>query len=204
MPKYTYTYFPVKALGEAPRLLMVYGGQDFEDVRVSPENWPELKPKTPFGQMPLIQIDGKVYAQSNAISRYLGRKYGVNGATPEQDLEIDQVVDFINDIRAKAATVHYEQDEAAKAKRHAEFTKDVYPALLNKFSDIIAKNNGHVALGKLTWGDFIFAGMFDYLKAMLQDPQLEKKYPNFKKVVDNVENLPKVKEYVAKRPQTPF
>lgn len=55
---------------------------------------------TPFGQMPVLEIDGKSYAQSFAISRYLGRKYGVSGADVEEDLEIDQNVDFVNDIRA--------------------------------------------------------------------------------------------------------
>lgn len=44
MPKYVYHYFPVKALGEAPRMLLSYGGQEFEDIRVNPEQWPEYKP----------------------------------------------------------------------------------------------------------------------------------------------------------------
>ncbi|GBP56314.1 Glutathione S-transferase 2 [Eumeta japonica] len=49
--------------------------------------------------MPTLEIDGKQYAQSIAICRYLGRKYRISGATPEEDLLIDQIVDFINDIR---------------------------------------------------------------------------------------------------------
>jgi prostaglandin-H2 D-isomerase / glutathione transferase len=44
MPKVVFTYFPVKALGEGPRMLLAYGGQEFEDDRISPENWPKIKP----------------------------------------------------------------------------------------------------------------------------------------------------------------
>lgn len=47
----------------------------------------------------MLEIDGKQYAQSIAICRYLGRKYGLAGTTPEEDLIIDQNLDFFNDIR---------------------------------------------------------------------------------------------------------
>ncbi|XP_052755102.1 glutathione S-transferase 2-like [Galleria mellonella] len=202
MPKAVFHYFPVKALGEPVRLLLAYGGQEFEDDRIPSDKWPEYKPKTPFGQMPVLELNGKVYAQSIATSRYLGRKYGLAGADIEEDFLIDQYVDFLNDIRAKAATVHYEPDAALKAKKHEENAKNLYPVLLGKLDDIIRKNNGHLVAGKLTWGDFVFAGMYDYLKAMLQSPDLDTKYPSFKKLQDTVLSLPKVREYVAAAPPT--
>ncbi|CAK1555545.1 unnamed protein product [Leptosia nina] len=195
MPNVTFYYFPVKALGEAVRLLLAYGGQEFEDKRVAIEDWPAFKPSTPFGQMPVLEIDGKKYAQSFAICRYLARKYGLSGSDAEEDFEIDQNVDFLNDIRAKAAVVQYEPDQDVKAKKHEEQSKNVYPALLEKLDEIIKKNNGHIAAGKLTWADFAFAGMFDYLKMMMQIPDLEKKYPSFQQVVDAVYSLPKVKAF---------
>lgn len=49
--------------------------------------------------MPVLEIDGKQYAQSVAISRYLGRKYRLAGDNEEEAFEIDQNVDFLNDIR---------------------------------------------------------------------------------------------------------
>lgn len=57
---------------------------------------------------------------------------------------------------------------------------------------------------QLTWADFAFAGMFDYLKTMLQMPDLEKKYPSFQQVVDAVYSQPKVKAYVEKAPKTEY
>ncbi|KAJ8712543.1 hypothetical protein PYW07_005385 [Mythimna separata] len=204
MPKVVFYYFPVKALGESARLLLAYGGEEFEDRRVSSEDWPAFKPKTLFGQMPILEIDGKQYAQSLAISRYLGRKYGLVGETPEDAFEIDQNVDLVNDLRGKAAAVDYEPDEAVKEKKYEEYVKNVYPDFFERLSAIIEKNNGFLALGKLTWGDFVLAGMFDYLKKMLRMPDLEKKYPAFQKVIDNVYSIPKVKAYADAAPATDF
>nr|QIC35748.1 glutathione S-transferase sigma 1 [Ostrinia furnacalis] len=202
--KVSFTYFNVKALGESGRLLLAYGGQEFEDKRFTSETWPEIKPTTPFGQAPVLEIDGKKYAQSLAIARYLGRKYGLAGATPEEDLEIDMYNDFVNDIRAKAASVQYESDEVLKEKKHEDFSKNVYPAMLSKLNEIVGQNNGHIAVGKLTWADFVFAGMYDYLKMMLRIPDLDTKYPNLKKVVDNVYSLPQLKAYLAAAPKCDF
>ncbi|XP_068617952.1 glutathione S-transferase 2 [Battus philenor] len=201
MPKIVFTYFNLRALGEAARLLMTYGGEEFEDHRIDMEQWKEIKAKTLFGQVPILEVDGKQYAQSNAICRYLGHKYGLAGATLEEDLIIDQTVDFINDIRSKAAIVHYEPDEAVKAKKHEDFAKNHYPFMLEKLDQIIKENNGHLALGKLTWADFVFAGLYLYLKGMLQMPDLDDKYPSFKKLYDTIFSFPKIKEYVAKLPE---
>lgn len=195
MPKYVYHYFPVKALGEGPRLLLAYGGEEWEDKRLPMDKWLEFKPKTLFGQMPILEIDGKQYAQSIPIARYLGNKYGLGGQTPEEELEIDQNVAFVNDIRAAAAAVHYEKDEATKAKKHAENMENRYPMMVEKLVEIITKNNGHVALGKLTWGDFVYAGLLEYIKDMLQMPDLDEKYPILKKPLDAVMALPQVKAY---------
>ncbi|KAG6447470.1 glutathione S-transferase 2-like [Manduca sexta] len=196
MPKVVYHYFSCKALGESGRMLLAYGGQEFEDHRILSADWPDFKPNTPFGQMPVMVIDGKKYAQSTAISRYLGRKYGLAGSNEEEAFEIDQNVEYLHDIRAKAAGVFYEADEALKAKKHEDFVKNVYPDMLKRLNAIIEKNNGHIAAGKLTWGDFVFTGMFEYLKTMLQMPDLEKTYPVFKKVQQAVLSQPKVKAYV--------
>lgn len=44
MSKYVLYYSGAKALGEPPRLLLSFGGQEFEDVRLTMEQWPEFKP----------------------------------------------------------------------------------------------------------------------------------------------------------------
>lgn len=60
--------------------------------------------------------------------------------------------------------------------------------------------SSNVYLFQLTWGDFVFTGVYDYLKKMLQMPDLDTKYPAFKELTDNVLTQPKVKEYTVKAP----
>ncbi|XP_063365360.1 glutathione S-transferase 2-like isoform X2 [Cydia amplana] len=154
--------------------------------------------------MPLMVVDGKQYAQSIPLSRYLGRKHGLAGSNIEEDFLIDQNVEFINDIRSKAAAAHYEADAALKAKKHEDLSKNVYPGMLAKLDQILKENNGHLALGKLTWGDFVFAGVYAYLKAMLQAPDLDERFPAFKKLEQTVYSLPKVKAFADAAPKTDF
>uniref|UniRef100_A0A0K8TUE8 glutathione transferase n=1 Tax=Epiphyas postvittana TaxID=65032 RepID=A0A0K8TUE8_EPIPO len=197
------TYFQVKGLGEQVRLLLAYGGEDFKDTRLTREEWPAFKPKTPFGQGPVLNIDGKQYAQSSAICRYLGRKYNLAGDDIEEAFEIDQNVEFLNDIRLHGFQVFSQPTEELKDKKHEEKSK-VYPDLLKKLEQIIIANNGHLAAGKLTWGDFVFAGQYEMLKMMMRNPDLGDQYPSLKKLYDTVMALPQLQKYLASAPKTDF
>lgn len=43
MPQYRITYFNSKGRAEVMRQILAYGGQDFEDKRLDPEQWMDLK-----------------------------------------------------------------------------------------------------------------------------------------------------------------
>ena len=48
MVHYKLHYFDVRGLGEMSRMVLHYAGQDFEDHRVSDEDWPDYKPSMKF------------------------------------------------------------------------------------------------------------------------------------------------------------
>lgn len=62
-------------------------------------------PATPFGQMPVLEVDGKKINQSTAICRYLAKQHGLVGANDWEDLEIDATVDTIHDLRTSKSRV---------------------------------------------------------------------------------------------------
>ncbi|CAH0725478.1 unnamed protein product, partial [Brenthis ino] len=202
MPKVKITYFNLKGLAEGIRLLLTYGDQEFEDVRIERKDWPALKPTTPFGVLPFLEIDGKKYSQSSAIGRYLGKKYGLAGKDIEEDFEIDQILDFFNDIRIKAAAVFFETDEKIQVKKQEDLEKNYYPFVLKKLDDIIAKNNGHVALGKLTWADFIIGGCYPAFKKLIKISNFDEQYPNIKKPQEKLLAIPKLRAYCETAPVT--
>jgi glutathione S-transferase len=74
MSKPKLVYFDIDgARGEATRLAMVIGGVPFEDDRVKFTDWESRKPATPFGALPVLDLDGQTVAQSNGINRYVGK-----------------------------------------------------------------------------------------------------------------------------------
>ena len=44
MPSYKLTYFDARGRGEIARMVLAAAGQKYENVRVSFEDWPALKP----------------------------------------------------------------------------------------------------------------------------------------------------------------
>jgi len=53
----------------------------------------------PMQQVPILEIDGKVYHQSKAISRFIAKKGNLYGSNELEAMEIDATVDSIEDIR---------------------------------------------------------------------------------------------------------
>lgn len=54
----------------------------------------------PFGQAPVLEVDGKTAPQSIAIARYVAKQVKLAGKDDWEDLVIDSIVDTINDVRA--------------------------------------------------------------------------------------------------------
>jgi len=53
---------------ETIRILLHAAGVDFEDTRFSGPEWPEIKPTTPLGFVPVLKVDDVPYCQST-VSR---------------------------------------------------------------------------------------------------------------------------------------
>ena len=74
---YNLHYFGVYARAEPIRMLLTIAGVEFNDHRITMETWGALKHTFPNGQVPaLVTPEGKTLNQSQAIVRFLGRKYG--------------------------------------------------------------------------------------------------------------------------------
>ena len=55
-PKYKLYYFDIRGLGEQIRILFAYGGIEYEDIRISQEEWPALKPSLYFQYFRLLCV----------------------------------------------------------------------------------------------------------------------------------------------------
>ncbi len=53
---------------------------------------------TPFGQVPILEVNGQKLAQSNAIARYLARQHGLAGKDDWEQAQTDMYIENINDL----------------------------------------------------------------------------------------------------------
>ena len=58
MSKFTVTYFPLYGRGEYLRIALTASKAKWRDKKVEFQDWPQLKPKTPNGFLPLLEMDG--------------------------------------------------------------------------------------------------------------------------------------------------
>jgi glutathione S-transferase len=104
--------------GEDCRLALHVAGVEFDDDRVAGKAWRDKKPSTPFGTMPLLEINGNVISQSNTILRFIGRGHGLHPSDPWEAARHDALMDAVEDFRWRMyPTNSIEDEDAKKAKR---------------------------------------------------------------------------------------
>lgn len=126
-PKLTYFDMPVSR-GEECRLALYAAGVDFEDNRIKREAWMALKPTTPFGSLPVFEVEGQPpLAQTNAILVLIGRKHGLH---PKDDFDAarhEAMMLHIEDLRSTVGATMRIADEAEKKKTREGLAEGYIP-----------------------------------------------------------------------------
>ena len=99
MPKYKLTYFDFDGGRAEPiRIAFHAGGIEFEDHRISFQEFGEMRQTTPFNAVPVLEMDGAAITQTNAIGRYVGKMVGLYPEDDLQALYCDEVMSAYEDI----------------------------------------------------------------------------------------------------------
>ncbi|CAH1101308.1 unnamed protein product [Psylliodes chrysocephalus] len=201
-PSYKLIYFNFTGRGEPIRMLLTYGGIPFEDIRFEVDEWPKIKPTTPLGQVPILEIDGKSYTQTIPLCRYLGRLLKIDGKDMVEDLAIESAVEMIWDMLKTAYESKFEpQEERQKQlldKLHGQMT-----VLLAKLEED-TKKNGYIAINRISWADLIFLCGYEDLENILAGENTFVKYPNLLKLKKKLLENKNIREYLQKRPANPL
>ncbi len=118
-PILSYFDFP-GGRGEDCRLALTIAGVDFDDDRINPKTWSDRKATTPHGALPVLTIDGRTLAQSNAILAFIGRHHDLHPTDPWRAAEHEALMEYVEELRYKLsdATVS-EPEDAKKTSREA-------------------------------------------------------------------------------------
>jgi glutathione S-transferase len=203
MAKLKLTYFDFHGgRGEPARLAMSIGGVAFDDDRVQPSDWERREADTPFGALPVLEVDGQVVAQSNAINRYVGKLTELYPSDPWQAALCDEVMEAVEDINTKIGATFFLPEEQKKAQRTA-LVEGPIPFYLTRLQQRLEAHGGqYFADNRLTvadlkvfvWIRHLKSGALDHVPTDLTDRVAPKLVEHYERVKNNA----RVKGYYAK------
>ncbi|CAJ0960459.1 unnamed protein product, partial [Mesorhabditis belari] len=204
---YKYTYFDLGGRGEVTRQLFALAGIPFEDIRIKWENkeeWEALKADTPFGQLPTLEIDGgEKMAQSRAINRYLGRKFGFAGTNDFEAFQIDEFEDAMTDYFGEQAGFFAALvgegpgDKDQLYKSHFEPARDkFFPIVIERY---LKRSNSEFLTSKISYADLRLAIHVSGFEKLV--PHCFDKYPQIIAHKERIEAIPEIKKWLETRPK---
>ena len=124
---------------EVSRISLFYGSIDYEDIRISREDFLSAKMNgftksghyLPLRQIPVLIINNYSLTQTSAMSRYCGK---LSGLYPKNDellaAKIDQIIDICTDMTVLFSNYRKNVETIIKHNKRKEF-----------FDNIIMKKN---------------------------------------------------------------
>eukprot|EP00904_Undaria_pinnatifida_P002388 jgi/Undpi1/1214/HiC_scaffold_107.g14128.m1 len=200
-PKLVLKYFDFEGAAEAARWALELSGLEWEDKRLSPEEFAALKPSLPYGQVPVLEIDGYVLPQSQAIIRYVGKLGGLYSSDDLGAAKCDAIIDCITDFYVNARQCITEKDQAKKVELGGDLAATFLPKWLSSMEKQLGATSGTYFSDKMSVADI----MFTYLMKVLKDGILDgvpttivDSYPNLTALHDSVVGEPKIAAFIAK------
>lgn len=181
----------------------------FENDVVQFKDWQSLKPKTPLGSLPVLNVDGKEFVQSQAILRYIGKLGKLYPEDAMDALMVDQVIDTVLDFFKSLFTYSGGDKELLKEARDKAF-KVSAPKFLGSLEKMLGRSSdGPYVLGDhVSTADLVIASLFTLFSTGFLEfvpRHALDEYPRMKKISDTVLEIPEVKEYHKEHPEcAPF
>jgi glutathione S-transferase len=212
----TLGYWGIRGLGQPIRFLLVSADVPFSEVRLGVlqdgtilhenkegEDWSSVRSKLdmPFPNLPyLIDTSGASpvsLSQSNAILRYLARRFDFYGDSETDRIEIDilqeQAYDFRNDIVDTAYTLG---EGYAAAFEH--FSNNTLPQYLDGFENYLTNHDhGNYFVGsRLSLVDFVLYELFWQMTLMVPSSITVTSRPTLFAFIIGFEKDPKIANYM--------
>jgi len=190
-------------------MLFALAGQEFEDKRLTMEQWKAIKEDTIMSQLPVLHTDDISLSQSHAIERFVARKFGFDGKSELDKARVDMLVDCVEQFMKEGGKFVFEKDEKRKAEAKEIYEKETLPKTLTSFENFLKSNKGgegYFVGDSITTADIAFANFMDALERPMAGITYDHrgKHPLLWKFVDRVFSEPRIAEWLAKRPKTMF
>lgn len=203
MPQLKLTYFDMHGgRAEPVRLALHIGGVSFEDHRFTHGQFAEIRKTTPFGQVPVLEVDGVQVTQTDSMLRYAGRLTGLYPDDTYQALLCDEVMFVVEEAGIKMGPTFRMTGDEQKEARLALVNGSI-PVYLRWLAQQLAMHGGaFFAGGSLSVADLkvfvdirgLNSGRFDHIPSDL----VEQVAPSLNAHMERIAHLPAVQAYYAK------
>ncbi|KAF9330675.1 hypothetical protein BG006_006362 [Podila minutissima] len=198
--KFQLFYFGLQARAEIPRLMLAYAGANVEHVSA---DWPTMKEKTRFGCLPVMfetTSNGTVleFAESQAIERYIAKKFNLLGENVWEEQQINEFVSSIDFQLTNYTKVMFAPAESRHKEAEA-FHQNFAKWILFMERHLIENgNNGHFVGNRISWADLKAAVLVGRLSLLLPSGMEVPKLPEaLVKVVETVKADSKIAAWMA-------
>merc|ERR1712013_382756 len=197
------SYFNARARGETARLILAHVGVRYTDQRLTAEQFEVIKPKLPYCQLPTLKYKGELLCQSITIARFLANEFCLAGKNNAEQAQADEIVDAVNDIFASRVAALGEQNDDKKSEMMRKLLDETLPNGLARLEARLVERGGQFFVGNnLTWADlhlYTFVEIFQK-----NNPRVLENYPTMKNLLERIEDLPNISQWLKSRPQTIF
>ncbi len=196
-------YFKMRALAEAPRLLLNYSNIEYDDLMswdYYGKEWSEVKQNVPFKQLPMLVVDkNHKICQSIAIMTFIENLAGINISDPILNAKANAIMQSAQELFMPLnPTVNFATGDKFIKKRD-----DMIPFLISRFEDLekaIKENDKKFFIyDEPRACDFTVFHHLDLSKKL--DQSIIKKFSRLEKFLDDIMLINSVKSYLDKRPK---
>jgi len=191
---------------ECVRMSLFIGGVAFEDKRDQKRDELKAEGKLAFGATPVMEVDGKMLSQTQAMAAFAGR---LSGLYPGDDAwlaaKVDEAINGCTDITTTiGGTMRLPADDKVKAREALIAPEGRLTMHLGGLERLISENGhpGFVVGSSITVADLAIWRLVGWVSSGVIDgipmDYVAKTFPQIEGLCEQVDAHPKVQEWKAK------
>ena len=208
MIKIYYSHLPFWR-AEVLRVSLFIRDIPFEDVRISREEFIHLiktgflpnGKRSPFHQLPVIEVEDKIIGQTGAIARYCGKVSNLYSDDMLKAAKIDQIIDAATDITNVVSPTIREKDQEKKMEDRKILVNKLLPRWFRYLENLLSEDDSIWFVEKMTIADIAMWRLLGWLTSGIIDgipTSVVDDFPKLKNIHHQVHTHPKVQEWMLK------
>ena len=192
-------YFPFPFWrAEVSRIALYLGDIPFTNTQINRTQFQKLKKERalPFGQVPIMIVDGITVAQTGAIARYCGKLANLYPLDPLESARVDQFIDGANDLTVAMWPSIWIQDPKRRHQKRKVAVDEIIPKWFSFFEKSII---GPYCTENFTIADLAMWRLLGWFSEGVLDQvprDILDSYPKLKELYKTVGSNPKIQDWM--------